>query len=233
MLQLTGKKNKIIFYIFLFLLLSTLSVPNQNKVKDNKQLLKVELIEVFGLSKSENLKIVSELDIFLSKNIFSLGKMSIKNILDNNSLIESVRIKKIYPNKIRVLIKKTEFLAITNKGDKKFLIGSNGRVTLINNIDLLEKKLPYIFGKVDYKNFTRFKEIIRRSSFEFNQINEFYFFQSERWDIKTADGFLIKLPQKDLFEALQFAYLLKSNEKFKQKKVIDLRVKGKIFNSNE
>jgi cell division septal protein FtsQ len=231
MLQSIDKKSKITFYIFLFLLLGTLS--NINESKNNKTLTKVKNIEVFGLSDSNNLKVISDLNIFLLKNIFFLGKQSIKTILVNNSLIESVRIKKIYPDTIRVKIKQTEFLAITNKSNQKFLIGSNAKEIPFETVNLGNKQLPFVFGQVDYNKFIDLKKIIDKSNFGFENIEEFYFFQSNRWDIKTKGGFLIKLPQKNLLNALQYAYLIKLDEKFKEKKIIDLRIPGKVFNSNE
>ena len=79
----------------------------------------------------------------------------------------------------------------------------------------------------------RLKKIIDESKFQFEQIESFYYFPSNRWDIKTKDGFLIKLPEKNIAESLKFVTLIKIKEEFKDKKIIDLRISNQIVLSNE
>ena len=50
-----------------------------------------------------------------------------------------------------------------------------------------KKNLPYVFGKVDPYSFIEFVKIIKKSKFDLNTVKEFYFFPSERWDIKTKE----------------------------------------------
>ena len=85
----------------------------------------------------------------------------------------------------------------------------------------------------NYINFIKLKKIIDESEFQFEQIESFYYFSNNRWDIKTKDGFLIKLPEKNIEESLKFALLIKINEEFKDKKIIDLRISNNIVLSNE
>ena len=94
-------------------------------------------------------------------------------------------------------------------------------------------QLPFVYSKHNYFNFIQLKKIIEKSEFKFEQIESFYYFPSNRWDIKTKDGFLIKLPEKDIEESLKFASLLKEHKKFKDKKIIDLRISNNILLSNE
>ena len=44
---------------------------------------------------------------------------------------------------------------------------------------------------------------------------------------------LIKLPEKNILESLQFAYLIEKNRKFKNNKIIDLRISNRIIVSDE
>jgi len=124
-------------------------------------------------------------------------------------------------------------LAITNKKNKKFYIGSNGRLIPINQIKDTNNKLPFVYSKSNYIDFVKLKEIIDKSEFKFEEIESFYYFPSNRWDIKTKDGFLIKLPKKNIVNSLKFAELIKTSNKFKNKKIIDLRVSNNIILSNE
>ncbi len=93
----------------------------------------------------------------------------------------------------------------------------------------MNKTLPFVFGKLDYKNFVNFKSIIDNSEFEFDQIESLYFFPSNRWDIKTVDGIEIKLPEKNLLKALTIAHKIKNSEDFNKNKIIDLRISDNII----
>ena len=231
MLQLIDKKKKLFFYIFLLIILGTKIPKNKNNKKNFT--LKVNHIEVFGLSDENNRKVSENLNPLLLHNIFFIKKDYFEEILKKNNLIESFYIQKFYPNKIKVNIKKTNFLATTNQHNKKFYIGSNGKLILIKNTENFNKKLPFVFSKNNFGEFVKLKKIIDKSDFQFKEIDSFYYFPSNRWDLKTNNGLLIKLPQKNLFEALQFAHKVKLNEKIKDNKIIDLRISNHMITYNE
>ena len=231
MLQLIDRKLKIFFYLILFILLSTQITKNKNiKINFNTNL---NNIEVLGLSVENNLKVYQSLKFLLTKNIFLVNKNDFQNILKKNNLVESFYIKKIYPNLIKIKIKQTKLLAITNKKSKKFFIGSNGKLIPVSQVELSYNELPFVYSKSNYIDFIKLKKIIDESKFQFEQIESFYYFPSNRWDIKTKDGFLIKLPEKNIAESLKFVALIKINEEFKDKKIIDLRISNNIILSNE
>ena len=150
-----------------------------------------------------------------------------------NNLIDYFYVRKIYPNLIQVKIKQTDLLAITNQNNKKFYIGSNGKLIAINQITVPNNKLPFVYSKSNYIDFVKLKKIIDKSKFKFEEIESFYYFPSNRWDIKTKDGFLIKLPEQNIAKSLKFAELIIKSKKFEDKKVIDLRISKNIILSNE
>ena len=228
---LKDKKNKIFIYLFVFLFLSTQNKINPNSNKNS--LLKIKKIEVFGLSKQNNSKLSLDLKTLLYKNIFFVDKKSFQKILNENNLIENFYIRKTYPNLIEVKIKKADFLGITILNNNKFFIGSNGKLISLKDFPNYDKNLPHVFGKVDTNKFVELKNIIDKSNFNYKDISLFYYFQSNRWDVKMNDGVLIKLPQTGLIQALQIAYMIQSNEKLNDNKVIDLRISNHIITSNE
>jgi len=231
MLQLIDRKLKIFFYLILFLLLST--QITKDKDIEISFITNLNNLEVIGLSEENNLKVYQSLKFLLTKNIFFINKNEFKNILKKNNLVEYFYIKKIYPNLIKIKIKQTKLLAITNKKGKKFFIGSNGKLIPDSQVEASYNELPFVYSKSNYINFIKLKKIIDESEFQFEQIESFYYFPSNRWDIKTKDGFLIKLPEKNIEESLKFAILIKINEEFKDKKIIDLRISNNIVLSNE
>ena len=124
-------------------------------------------------------------------------------------------------------------MAITSQNNKKYYIGSNGKLIAIDEINNFNKKLPFVFSKSNYINFINLKKIIDKSKFNFEEIESFYYFPSNRWDLKTIDGLLIKLPERNILDSLQYAYLIKMNEQLKDNKVIDLRISNNIITSHE
>ena len=231
MLLLTDRKGKLFFYLILFILLSTQITKKQNIIKQSTTT--VNYIEVIGMSYENNLKVSESLNSLLFQNILFINKSDFNNILKDNNLIESFYIKKFYPNKIKINIKQADLLAITNKNGKKFYIGSNGKLISINKIKNFKKKLPFVFSKSNYNEFVQLKKIIDKSKFQFEEIESFYYFPSNRWDFKTNEGMLIKLPKKNILESLQFADLIKTNMQFKNNKIIDLRISDRIITTNE
>ena len=231
MLQLIDRKLKIFFYLILFLLLST--QITKDKDIEISFIASLNNLEVIGLSEENNLKVYQSLKFLLTKNIFFVNKNEFESILKKNNLVESFYIKKIYPNLIKIKIEQTKLLAITNKNGKKFFIGSNGKLIPSSQVEASYIELPFVYSKSNYINFIKLKKIIDESEFQFEQIESFYYFLNNRWDIKTKDGFLIKLPEKNIKESLKFVTLVKTNEEFKDKKIIDLRISNNIILSNE
>ncbi len=231
MLQLIDRKIKIFFYLFLFILLST-PINKKNIFKDSFEN-NINIIEITGLSEKNNNEVYDSVKFLLKQNILLLNRDDFFNILKQNHLIENFYIKKIYPNLIKIKIKQADLLAITNLSSKKFYIGSNGKLIPLSKIEVPNYNLPFVYGKNSYINFLELKKIVDKSNIEFKEIDSFYYFPSNRWDIKTKDGFLIKLPEENILESLKFANRIKTNNEFNEKKIIDLRINKKIILSNE
>jgi len=229
--QQEGKKNRIFFFIFLLIFFS--SINNKLFLEKKRSIIKINEINISGLNDEENIKLTKEFKAIFFENIFLISQKNFTNILNKNNLIQSFSVKKKYPNSILINIKKANFLAITNINNKKYLVGSNGKLIDYDSINNHEKKLPFIFGKVDYSDFIYFKKIVDKSEFNYENITSLYRFPNNRWDIKTKNDILIKLPEKNFFKALNFANKIIYNNKFNSNKVIDLRISNHMIISNE
>ena len=226
--QKIGKKQRLYLYIVIFLLLSTLN--NHKLVKSDFFNFKISEINVFGLSEKNNLIISDNIKNIITENIFLVKKEFFSQILKKNNLIKSFEIKKIYPDTIEIKIKKADFLGITNIDGSFYFIGSNGKLIYTNTFD---KKIPYGFGKVDIDEYIEFVKAINESRFDLNTISEIYFFPSGRWDIKTKDKKLLKLPIDNFETKLNLIYELYQSEKFKNVETIDFRFQNKIITTYE
>ena len=222
------KKNKIYIYLIIFFLFTTIS----NLQISNSNLFKFSFkdIKISGLSEKNNLSIVQELKKIQVKNIFFIQKDILAKILTQNNLVNSFEIKKIFPNTIEIKIKKTKFLGITNIDGNFYFIGSNGKLI---SYDESTKNLPYVFGKISTFSFIEFINILKQSTVDIKNIKEIYFFPSGRWDIKTKQDKLFKLPSKNILSALNTINKLNISKEFKKASIVDLRFNDKIIFTNE
>tara|TARA_B110000967_G_C18723894_1_gene479084 strand:+ start:35 stop:712 length:678 start_codon:yes stop_codon:yes gene_type:complete len=223
MLQSIGKKNKIIIYLIFLLILSTTSGKLLEKQK--KYSLKINNIKVFGLTIDRNLEIQNDLNSIFYQNIFFIGIDEINKIIRKNNIIEEYHIKKIYPSTLNIEIKPAKFIAkITNSNN--LIVGSNGKLISVEQSDII---LPYIFGEFNSKKFLEFIQKIKLSKFNFDEFKAVYFFPSNRWDVVTIDNVLIKLPEKNVPKSLNRAHKIIASKLFKNKNVIDLRIKNYLI----
>ena len=218
MLQQINKK--IIFYISLVIILGTFN----NKNLKNFDLLKINMINIEGieLNNNEFLKITN---LVKFNNLLSIQKSQIKEILNSNNLIEEYEVFKRYPSSLEIKIKKTNFLAFTNINGKNYLVGSNGKFINTKNYS---KNLPFIFGNFEINKFLKFKKIISQTDLDYNDIKNFYYFPSGRWDIEMISGILIKLPITGIKESLNLSINLLDDIEFSNIKVLDIRQKNQI-----
>ena len=223
-----GKKNKIYIYLIIFFLFTTIT----NLQISNSNLFKFSFkdIKVSGLSEKNNFSILQELKKIQLKNIFFIQKDILAKILTQNNLVNSFEIKRIFPNTIEIKIKKTEFLGITNVDGNFYFIGSNGKLI---SYDESTKNLPYVFGKISTFSFIEFINILKQSTVDIKNIKEIYFFPSGRWDIKTKQDKLFKLPSKNILSALNTINKLNISKEFKKASIVDLRFNDKIIFTNE
>ena len=218
MLQQINKK--IIFYISLVIILGTFN----NKNLKNFDLPKINMVNIEGIEFNDNeyLKIMNLIKL---NNLLSIQKSQIKEILNSNNLIEEYEVFKNYPSSLEIRIEKTNFLASTNINGKNYLVGSNGK--FINTKDY-SQNLPFIFGNFETEKFLEFKNIILQTDFKYNNIKNFYYFPSGRWDIEMISGVLIKLPITGIKESLNLSIDLLEDKEFSNIKILDIRQKNQI-----
>ncbi len=216
------KSKKIFIYFFLFLIFGTINNKNINNIKI-KELSK---IYIQGLDTESELILENNLKRLKIKNLFFLDKYEIEKTIKSNDLVEKFSVFKNYPYNLIVKIDKTKFLARVKKNSDNFFLGSNGRLI---KTSVLDDNLPFIYGNFINKNFFELKRAIDDSDLNYNTIDEFFSFKSGRWDIKTKNGILIKLPRDDLKKYIDLSIKLLSEDNEKKIKEIDLRQKNQII----
>ena len=214
--------NKILFYIFLIIFLSTLN----NKFFSEIKLKTVDKITIKGLEGKEKRNLLNNLELLDLKNIFFLNKFELIKKLEANELIDNYTVFKKYPSSIEIRINKTKFLANVFIDGKSFVLGSNGK--LIQTVDK-NNNLPNIFGDYNKDSFFNLLKSIKKSNFELFEIKNLYFFKSGRWDLETNNNMIIKLPKKNLVTSLNLALDLINYNKSKNIKILDLRQEKQVI----
>ena len=213
--------KKITIYLFFFIILVTIN--NINFLSFNFP--QISNLDISGLNDFEKKEFKDDFDFLRNKNLLSIDKNEITKRIYSNKIVEDLFVFKKYPSELKILIKKTNFLAITKKNNQDYYIGSNGNfIQTKNNL----KDIPFIFGDIEPQEFLKLKLYIDESKFDFDQIKNLFFFKSKRWNIETKEGLIIKLPLNQIDLSLNILSKIMKEEQFKNKKVIDLRNNGQI-----
>ena len=215
--------RKIIIYLFLFAILA--SVNNFKYI--NLQLFKIDHINISGLNDTENSNLYEKIADYKKKNIFFIDNLEISKNINSNNLVEKFWVFKEYPSTININLIKTNFLGITKFNNIDYLIGSNGKLIKKRNDQIID--LPFIFGSIDANDFLILKEILDKSNFELSNIESFYYFKSNRWDIKTKKGLIIRLPSEINVNLLNKVSQIMQDENFKNIRFLDFRQENQII----
>lgn len=215
--------RKIIIYLFLFAILA--SVNNFKYI--NLQLFKIDFINISGLNDMDNSNLYEKITNYKKKNIFFIDNLEISKNINSNNLVEKFWVFKEYPSTININLIKTNFLGITKINNIDYLIGSNGKLIKKRNDQVID--LPFIFGSIDANDFLILKEILDKSNFNVSKIENFYYFKSNRWDIKTKKGLVIRLPSEINVNLLNTVNQIIEDENFKNIKILDFRQTNQII----
>ena len=216
------KSKNILIYFFLLFLFGSIT----NVGLYNSKFLNLSKIEVSGLDENESSKLKNKIENLKIKNIFFLNENKIKNIIELNTLIENYQILRIYPSNLSIKINKTKLLAKINQSGKIMLLGSNGKLS--ENI-YTNQQLPFIFGKPKVEEFLNFKTIIDQSKFSYDEIENFYFFPSKRWDIELKNKVILKLPNEDIKNTLDYLFEFLADKNLHNSMIIDSRINNQII----
>tara|TARA_B100000029_G_scaffold515090_1_gene620544 strand:- start:3072 stop:3755 length:684 start_codon:yes stop_codon:yes gene_type:complete len=222
------RTNKIILLLFALIFLTTYNPKQLNFTeKDHYSFFKIKNIQINNNKKIRQKDVIERLNHIYGKNIISLSNNDIQNSLLDIDFLKKIELKKKYPSTIIVKIYETEVLGILYKNKDKFFLDSSSNLLRFKE-DIYKGKLPEIFGKGAENDFVNFFKELDAYQFPKNKIKRYYYFKINRWDLKLLDGKLIKFPAKKRKEAIQQSIELLNRDDFKNYKVLDLRIHGKI-----
>ena len=215
-------KKRSIIAITLLVFLTTINTKQEIPIT------KFNLKEI----KIENNSILNEKEIkqllfpIYNKNLLFLNNREIESLLMQNSFIDGFKIKKKYPNALKIVIYEKIPIAIVFKKKEKFYLSENIELISFKNIDKY-KELPYIFG--NEKSFKNLYINLKKINFPFSIIKKFTLFELNRWDIETVNNQLIKLPPDGYLENLENYLDIRNKKNFRKYKVFDYRLENQLI----
>ena len=225
MLLRLGKKIKIIFYVSIIFFLSSINNYNLDRIN----LLQVKQIDVVGLSYQNSIKLKNNIKSVLGKNIFFIKK-DIKNYFEERNDIKNYSIQKIYPDKLKVNIKKAKGICLIIANKEQMILGDNGKI-LTNSSNT--KYLPRAIGSSDTIKIFQVYNMLKVSRLDISNIKSIYFYKIERFDIEFKNKLIIKFPIIYSQETINYAAHVIKDNLFKNVNIIDLRVSNKIITYEE
>ena len=147
------------------------------------------------------------------------------------NFLEKVEIKKKFPSTITIKASRTDIIGITYKNQKKYYVGLNGKFILPENLTSNER-LPLIFGNFKIQKFIKLLNILKNQNIDSNLISKYYFHKNKRWDLYLKDNIIIKLPSKNIENALDKYKNFKKLDKVKPNIILDLRISNRIVIKN-
>ena len=229
-MHLSINKKKIYFYLFTFVFINTLF--NINQISKFSNIFKLEYININGLNADEENSLINDLELFKNQNIFLIKNNHIYSILDNLSQIESFEIKKIFPSKIDIDIKKTTYVGKTMKNGKVYLIGNNKKFIEQKKINI-RPYVPFVFGNFSIEEFLILQNNLKDNNFNLDEFKSYYYYKNGRWDLNKKDNITIKLPFTNDEQSLKQYKILEDEGKIYKNSIVDLRVPKKIIISYE
>ena len=220
------KKKGIFFWIFILITLTTYNFYSDNR--SFSTYFNLKKIEVSGISNIQEEQIMTKLNVLKGKNIISINKKKISTIVKDFSYIEKIIVKKIYPDKIKIIITELDPIGIFLEENKKLILLQNGSSTTQYNQKNLINLLS-VYGVEGDKNFYIFYNDLIKTSFDITFIKEVRYFKTKRWDIILKNDKLIRLPVMDYNKSLIKFNSLSKKDEFKNFKIFDFRVNGQLF----
>ena len=216
-------KKRSLIALALLLLLTTF---NSQKKFNLNSILKIEKIIIVNNFIVKKKYIKKKLSFLYDTNLFFLKTPNVENQLIKISFIESFKIKKIYPNTIKITIFEKKPIVVLQNKQSKYYYTDKGDV--INYINLKEfENLPIVFG--DKENFKFFYDNLIKIKFPTNEITKFYLFESKRWDLITKKNQTIKLPIKNYNKSLLNFMNLKYQGNFEKFEIFDYRINEQLI----
>ncbi len=219
-------KKKLSLWILLFIFLSTYSY--HGKKESEQGFFSVKEIEILGIKNSSREDLDRRLEKIKKKNLIFIQNEDFKEIIKDIDFINSLRIKKLYPNKIRVtVIEDFPIGTYLDENGDKYLLLENKKIIRSHNYK--SENLPEVHGKGALEKFSDFYSSIKKTKLNLKLVEKFNYYEINRWDLLLTNGKLIKLPPENYEESVVKFLEIYEKSSFEKFKVFDFRIKNELI----
>ena len=219
-----NRTSKLAVFVILFILLSTY-LPN-NKTDKKSLLFQIKKIEIENNNITSVRDLMLDLNSLKGKNLLFLNHKTIEQIISKFDFILSFRVKKIFPNTLKIIVLEKKLVALHVKGKNKFYISKNGDLIEYLYIKRFEN-LPLVIG--NQKNFIKLYDKLKIVQFPLKEVKSYNYQDIDRWDLVLKSGKLIKLPKNNYIESLKNFLRIKDNKNFENYQIFDYRIKDQLI----
>ncbi len=218
------KYSTILFFVIILLIFSTFD-PTYSNFR----------LKIFPIKKVEttNLKILNYIEIeryFLNNledsSLLFLDDEKILELKKKYQLINTIEIKKVFPNKIKLRISEKTLIGKLYQKKNNFYVTSEGEIINFFKSKKLEN-LPNIYGKK--QNFIDIYNALVKENFPLNEIKAYYFFEIGRWDILLKNKKIIKLPPNKFNLSIKDFIKHKNDKNFDNYTIFDYRINNQLI----
>ena len=215
-------KNRLVIAFLLFVLLTTITFQNKILIS-NFNLKEIKIDNNFLLQDEDIKKLLKPI---YNKNLILLNYSEIERAINQNGFIESFKVKKIYPNVLKIKIFEKKPIAILFNERKKFYLSEKIDLIEFENLKI-NQNLPHIFGNKD--KFKTLYHNLKKINFPFSNVKSFRYFEADRWDLITINNKTIKLPSENYIKSLKNYLNIKDKESFEKFVIFDYRINDQLI----
>ena len=214
-----GKKS-FFLWVLLFIFLTTYNFDFTANIENS--IFPIREIELTGIKNSDENKIKKKLDEFKGKNIILISTKKLKETIKDFDFIREIKIKKIYPEKIKVEINEFKPLAIFVNDNERYLLLDAGRIVEYKEVSDSDS-LPLVYGKGAENFFYIFHESFKELGFNKELIKNHTIFHAYFCHLIESD-------QADFAEYL-CEISFKLDQEINRRNISELQVEECIKNS--
>ena len=218
------KIRKILGFVILLIFFSTYSPIYKENTNSYFFSIKKIIIENNKVIEKDNL--LFALRDLKGKSLIFLNENYINSVIKEFDFIASIKVKKIYPSTLKLIIKEKIPIGIYLDEKEKIFISNRGDYIPFKEIYFYEN-LPLVIG--NKSKFIKLYLILKSVEFPIHEIKEFHYFNINRWDIVLINGKRIKLPNRNLEKILKDFISLNKEKTFDKFEIIDYRIKDQLI----
>ncbi len=208
-------------------------------------------IKDISIEGNENLEkqFLSNLSLdFVGSNLYAISKNDVKLKYENIVRIADLEIRKVFPNKIKIIIKERKglFNIKTLEGDifpvdKEMIVLDNDSIYPDEILPVVETQLSsndLRFGETAEDTFLQrvyvfYRQVVPTFPDFIQNVSEFYPRENEIFIVEANIGYKIVFGEEEIIDKVRRYEFLEQNRKFEKDKIVDLRYPDQLVIRSE